>query len=262
MSGPIERRKSLHQQLQENEQRIVALQEQLVATQKLSTLGTMACLIAHEFNNILVPMINYAELALKNHEDMDLMRQALEKTIKHGNRAALIIQSMMSLVQNQTNNREQVKLADVIEECFQCLARDFTKDNIKVEISVPENLLIYALPGQLQQVLLNLIINARQAMLDAGGNLTIKAWRLNDHQVGIQVGDTGCGIEPHIINRIFEPFFSTKRQVKMQDQQGAGLGLSVCKNIVEAHGGTISVQSRPRAGALFTIILPVGAPDE
>jgi signal transduction histidine kinase len=256
LTGPIKRRQNLHQQLQENEQHIHDLQDQIITTQKLSTLGTMACLIAHEFNNILTPMINYAQLALENDDDIDLMRKALNKTIRHGNRAALIIQSMLGLVRDQTKNREQVKLAHVIEESFQCLARDFDKDRIKVVIDVPENLTVSAVPGQLQQVLLNLIINARQAMLVSGGTLTIKAAPADDKNVHIQVSDSGSGIEPEIVDKIFEPFFSTKLQAKLPDQQGTGLGLSVCKSIIEAHGGTISVQSRPPQGTSFVISLP------
>ena len=109
MSGLIKQRQNLHQQLRENEDRITNLEQQIQATQKLATLGTMACLVAHEFNNILTPMINYAELALKNQEDVGLMRKALEKTIQHGNRASLVIQSMLGLVRDQTQIKNWIR---------------------------------------------------------------------------------------------------------------------------------------------------------
>ncbi len=256
MSGLIKQRQNLHQQLRENENRITTLEQQIQATQKLATLGTMACLVAHEFNNILAPMINYAELALKHQEDVDLMRKALEKTIQHGNRASLVIQSMLGLVRDQTRIRDWVRLKEVVEDSFQCLARDFQKDNITVELALPDDFQVYVVPSQLQQVLLNLIINARQAMVGRGGILKIEAGSQDDGSTWIRVIDTGCGIEPELLDKIFEPFFTTKNKAEKPDQQGTGLGLLICKDIIESHGGKITVQSTPGLGATFCIELP------
>jgi two-component system, NtrC family, sensor kinase len=256
LPGPIKQRYQLHQQLRENEHRLRLLEQQIQAVHKLASLGTAACLAAHEFNNILMPMINYAELALKNQDDVPLMRKALEKTVKHGNRAALIIQSMLGLVRNQDQQIRTGRLLPLVEECFQCLARDFQKDQIRVVLKIPEDLEVTAVPPQLQQVLLNLIINARQAMLERGGTLTISARYLDDVQVEIAVNDSGHGIPPDIIGRIFEPFFSTKTGDSSGDSKGTGLGLSVCKNIIQAHDGEISVQSTPGQSTSFTLRLP------
>jgi len=256
LPGTIRQRRNLHQQVRENEDRIKNLEDQVVVTQKLATLGTMACLVAHEFNNILTPMINYAELALKHQDDTALMRRALEKTIHHGNRAALVIQSMLGLVRDQGKKKQATPLAPLVKECFQCLARDFAKDRITVKMDIPEDLCLFVAPGQMQQVLLNLIINARQAMLDRGGSLTIRARTQGEGNVQIQVVDTGCGITPEIMNRIFEPFFTTKTGAARPDQQGTGLGLMVCRSIVEAHMGAITAASQPGQGATFTISLP------
>lgn len=256
MTTPIQRRHTLHQQLRDNEAHINTLEEQLLTAQKLAAIGTMACLVAHEFNNILVPMINYAELALKHEDDAALMRKALEKTIKHGNRAALIIQSMLGMVRDQNQSRQQVKLVPIVNDCFTTLARDLKKDRINVEINIPADLTVYTVPGQLQQVLLNLIINARQSMLDSGGTLTIEAADTGAGAVQITVADSGCGIETALIDKIFEPFFSTKTDADKPDQKGTGLGLSVSKNIIEAQGGTIEVCSQPSEGTTFIIKLP------
>jgi len=241
--------------MQENAEHISVLEEQVASAQKLASLGTMACLAAHEFNNILVPMINYAELALKHKDDIELMRKALEKTIKHGNRAAMIIQSMLGMVRDQTQSLQEVKVIDLVNDCFQVLARDLSKDRINVKIDIPNDLILSTRPNQMQQVLLNLIINARQAMLDTGGILTLSAEKHNK-TMQITVRDTGSGIETTRIDQIFDPFYSTKTQTDTPDKQGTGLGLTVCRNIIEALSGTISVESQPGNGAIFTIILP------
>lgn len=252
----IKQRQNIHLRLRENEDRIVSLEKQLQATQKLSLIGTTACLAAHEFNNMLALMINYSELALKHEDDVALMRKALEKVIKHGNNAALIVQSMLGQVRNQSQQCETVRITFLVRECFQSLARDFRKDNIEVKITVPEDLRLSVVRGQIQQVLLNLMINARQAMLPRGGTLTIDGQYRADEIVLIKITDTGCGIEPEKIARIFEPFFSTKTNEVNPDMRGTGLGLSVCKDIIESHDGTIEVESELDRGTTFTIALP------
>jgi len=256
LANLIEQRQAIHLRLSENEARIDALQEQLMAAQKLATMGTMACLVAHEFNNILLPMINYAELALRHQDDIKLMRKALTKTIKHGNRAAAVVQSMLGLVRNQAKDFQNVPLATMVAECFSSLARDFAKDKITVKINISDDLKVQVIPSQMQQVLVNLIVNARQAMLETGGILTIEARRKDDAGVQIEISDTGCGIESSVVDKIFEPFFSTKTNASRPDQQGTGLGLSICKDIIENHNGSIKVSSQPKQGTRFTITLP------
>lgn len=251
----IQKRQTIHRQLRENEDRISHLEKQLQATQKLATLGTMSCLVAHEFNNLLQSIINYANLALQSQNDISLMHKALEKTVKNGNHAATIIRNMLGVAGSQSEEPHNISLKQLVEECFQCLGRDPAKDRISVNINIPNELRITTIAGQLQQVLLNLIINARQAMLKRGGTLTITAQHINQI-TEINVSDTGCGISPELVDRIFEPFFSTKTEADTPDRQGCGLGLSVCKNIVESQGGTISVASQPNKGTTFSISLP------
>lgn len=255
-AGPIKRRQSMHRQLRQSEYRISLMNEQIEAAQKLASLGTMACLIAHEFNNILVPIINYAELALQNAEDLPLSQKALAKAVKHGNRAKTIIDSMLGMATDQRQKWEKVRLAGLVEECFHCVARDFAKDGITVVVDIQPEMELYAVPGQLQQVLLNLIINARQALVDHGGKLSIRASDDGEGFVKITVADTGCGIEAGLIEKIFEPFVSTKTLADRPDRRGAGLGLSVCKGIIEAHQGNIEVASKPGEGTTFTVTLP------
>ena len=255
-TATIQQRKTIHRQLQDNQTHIKNLEHQIEATQKLASLGTMACLIAHEFNNLLAPMITYSELALKNPHDAPLTQKALQKNIKNAHRAADIVGSMLGMVREHLTDEEPAELATVVHECFQCLARDFSRDRISVKLDIPENLVPAIASNQLQQVLLNLIINARQAMLGHGGMLTISGHLSDQRTVEITVADTGCGIEPETVDHIFEPFFSTKTQAKRPEEQGTGLGLAVCRNIIEAHQGQISVQSQPGNSTTFTIRLP------
>lgn len=262
MSGLIKQRLALHQQLEFNEQRIELLEEQIRATQKMASLGTMISVVAHEFNNILVPMINYSELALNHPNDIDLMRKALTKTVTHGNRASAMIKSMLGLVRAQDDNYETVPLTEIVDECFQCLTRDLTRDRIQIARDIPADLRVYVIPGQLLQVLFNLVINARQAMLERGGQLKISAQTDEQQTTTIEVSDTGCGIEPDIIDHIFEPFVSTKTNTDNPKQKGTGLGLMICREIIEAHQGQISVSSQPRMGTTFTILLPPPPPGE
>ena len=252
----IQQRKTIHRQLQDNQTHIKDLEQQIKATQKLASLGTMACLIAHEFNNLLAPMITYSELALKNPHDVPLAHKALQKNVKNAQRAALIVRSMLGMVREHLEDDEPADLATIVHECFQCLARDFTKDGISVKLDIPEDLVPAIASNQLQQVLLNLIINARQAMLHRGGMLTIRGRLPEQRTVEITVADTGCGIEPDTIDHIFEAFFSTKTQATRPEEQGTGLGLSVCQNIVEAHHGQITVDSQLGSSTTFTILLP------
>ena len=115
---------------------------------------------------------------------------------------------------------------------------------------------VTAVKGQLHQVILNLIINARQAMLERGGKLTIEAGPQSDGKFEIKITDTGCGIPPENLNKIVDPFFTTKTDSPDPDKMGTGLGLLACSNIIENHGGTISVISEPGCGSTFTIMLP------
>ncbi len=256
MTSLIQQRQNIHQQLRDNEEKIDQLQVQMVTIQRLASMGTMSCIAAHEFNNLLVPIINYSELALKHPEDTKLVCKTLEKVIEHGNRAAVIIERMLGIASNNDKDLGKVNLAELIEDCFLAIARDMSKDNITVNNQVDKNLTVTAVKGQLHQVILNLLINARQAMLERGGTLTIEAGFKSENWLEIKITDTGCGIPPENLMKIFDPFFTTKKNGSDSDKQGTGLGLLVCANIIESHGGTITATSEPGQGSTFTITLP------
>lgn len=163
---------------------------------------------------------------------------------------------MLALANGESREKKDTKLITLVEEIFTCLCRDFAKDSITVQIQVPEDLTVWAVPVEIQQVLMNLILNARDAMLPRGGILTIKAQDSVD-AVKIEVADTGCGIEPADLNNIFELFFTTKPDKKSPSQNlGSGIGLAFCKKIIDAHQGHISVESKPAKGTTLEITLP------
>jgi len=256
LASIIGKRLSLHQQLTNQQQENDALQGQVAHLQALANIGTVSYMIAHEINNLLTPISSYASLALKNPDDKALAEKVLQKTVKNCERASKIMESMLALANGEKQQKKKVQLTTLIEDIFSCLCRDFGKDGITVEIQIPQGLSVWAVPVQIQQVLMNLILNARDAMLLKGGVLSIKAIEQSDI-VQIEVADTGCGIEPANLKNIFKSFFTTKTDANSPSQySGSGLGLAFCKKVIDAHNGLISVESEPGRGSTFKIILP------
>jgi two-component system NtrC family sensor kinase len=256
LTSMIEKRLSLHQRLVQQEEENSALKDQNTQLQALATLGSATCMIAHEINNLLTPLVNYAALAVQNPADKELAGKALEKTVHNCQRAAQIMQSMLAMANGRKQQREDVAVKTLVEGVFTCLCRDFKKDDITVEIQVPQSLQVSCIPVQIQQVLMNLILNAREAMLPDGGLLKVTA-ASNTHCIEMTVRDTGRGITPENLRNIFRPFFTTKMgQDRPADGSGSGVGLAFCRRIIDAHDGEIAVESAPGQGTVFTIRLP------
>lgn len=253
MASIIQKRRSLPNQLNLKQRENDALKSQITRLQALANLGTATCMIAHELNNLLTPLENYATLAQNNPNDRTLVNKALEKTAKNSKRASGIMQSMLALANGENIKKKYCPLKNLVEDIFDSIVRDFGKDNININIDIPPEMKVFAVPVEIQQVLMNLIFNARDAMMPNGGSLTVSAREKNSRTV-IKVKDTGCGIEPRKLNKIFEPFFSTKNH--HSTKLGSGLGLAFCKKIVDAYGGSINVDSQTQKGTAFTIILP------
>lgn len=256
MTSIIEKRLCLHRELADQRARNSALQQELAQIEALANIGTASYMIAHEINNLLTPPASYAALALRNRADASLAEKALRKTVQNCERATKVMESMLAMANGQVQQKKEVPLASLVEEVFDCLCRDFAKDGITVEVRIPEDLVVWAVPVQIQQVLMNLILNARDAMLPRGGILTIKA-RESAENVHIEVVDTGSGIEPGDLENIFNSFFTTKtNEGSKSTYSGCGLGLAFCRKIAEAHEGCISVESKPSEGSTFKISLP------
>lgn len=257
MTSIIEKRLSLHQCLAQKEEENRALKSQNMQLQALANLGSATCMIAHEINNLLTPLANYAALATQNPEDRKLAEKALDKTVRNCQRAAKIMQSMLAMANGQKQQRESISVKALVEEVFTCLCRDFSKDSIRVLIQVEDQLQVSCVPVQIQQVLMNLILNARDAMLPGGGTLRVSA-AANAEHIDLAVSDTGTGITPENLRNIFRPFFTTKtgRDRPAGSNSGSGVGLAFCRRIVDAHGGEITVQSQIGQGSTFTVRLP------
>ena len=232
------------------------LRQQLLQAQKLSSVGAIASSVAHEFNNILTTIINYARLGLRNPQDEASRTQALEKILKGSQRAATVIASMLGFARNGSNQRQDTDLAALIDELLILTEKDLSKHRIHVDKKYHGRPRAFVVPSQIEQVLLNLIINARQAM-PRGGHLRLEV-RENVEQalVEIKVGDTGHGIPPDRLRMIFEPFFTTN-EPDGDGHGGTGLGLSVCRQIIEQHQGRIRVESLVGKGSTFTLKLPI-----
>jgi signal transduction histidine kinase len=244
------------------EEQIQSLKEQLTESQRLATIGTIAAVIAHEFNNILTPIVSYSQFALKNAEsetpDLDLLRKALAKAMNGSSKAGRICASMLGLARGESVFGN-VRIQTLVDETLAVMARDPQKDGIALRIQIEPELSVTGDPVQLEQVLLNLLINARQAMLGKGGAITIKAQRLEDGETRLQVIDTGPGIPARLLSKIFQPFFTTKSTARRGEAKGTGLGLAICKDIIEHHKGRIQVQSEVGKGTTFSIHLPKAA---
>lgn len=232
------------------------LREQLLRAQRLSSVGTLASSVAHEFNNILTTIINYAKQGLRADASDASRVHALEKILKGGQRAAVIINSMLGFARNHSAKREMTDLAELVEEVLVLTDKDLRKHQIQVETRFHGRPSAPVVRGQIEQILINLIINARQAM-PRGGRLCIEVLENEKSQLAeIRVNDTGVGILPDKLRMIFEPFFTTKDPDE-HGHGGSGLGLSVCRQIIEQHQGRIRVESFPGKGSKFIVKLPM-----
>jgi signal transduction histidine kinase len=241
---------------------VAALRRQLLEAQKAATLGELLGTTTHEFNNALTTILNYARLGLR-HRDQPTRDKALERILSAGTRAAKITASVLGMARGGTARLEPVNLEVLVEDVLVLLEREMTKYRVQVEREFAPVPRVSANPGQLQQVLLNLLVNARQAMPQGGRLILRLAHDALLGSVDLMVRDTGCGMTPEVMRRMFEPHFSTKAGPDETGKGGSGLGLTACREIIEAHRGRIRVESAPGKGTAITIRLPAlraGAP--
>jgi two-component system NtrC family sensor kinase len=229
-----------------------------VHSEKLASLGVLAGGVAHEINNPLMVILGRTELMLMNQDLADVMKKDLETICNETQRIGNIVQNLLAFARKSRQEKiEPVQINDVLLRTLMLSEHQLTVGNVKVikelDSSLPR---IEANAGQLQQVFMNLLINAHHAMPE-GGDLVVRTGQVPDERVFIEIGDTGSGIAEEDVNRIFDPFFTTKEEGK-----GTGLGLAVSRNIIEGHGGEIGVQSATGVGTTFRVILPRVAPAE
>jgi signal transduction histidine kinase len=235
----------------EAEEEKAQLQDQLRHADRLATIGQLAAGAAHEINEPLGSVLGFAELAKNCPALPDQAEEDLEKIINAALHAREVIRKLMIFARQMPTRKTVLNLNEVIAQGLSFLETRIAQGGIELVRAMQENLPeIEADPDQIQQVLVNLAVNAIQAMPD-GGTLTIQT-AAKDEVVSIIIEDSGTGMNEEVLEQIFNPFFTTKGVA-----QGTGLGLSVVHGIVTSHGGKVLVESDPGKGSRFEVLLPV-----
>ncbi len=244
----------------------VRLETMLMQAQKMEAIGTLAGGIAHDFNNILGGIVGYAQLAEYEVPPESKTYGYIQHVLQASYRARDLVKQILSFSRQSDREKKPFRLDMIVKEVVKLLRASIpTTIDISVDIR-NEPLVIIGDPTQIHQVIMNLCTNARQAMGDHPGKLTLLVERINSllevqrlaldliegAYVKLAVSDTGCGMSPNVMERIFDPYFTTKGK-----GEGTGLGLSVVHKIIKNHGGAIEVNSSPGEGASFRIFLPL-----
>ena len=240
------------------------LRRQLFQSQKMESIGRLAGGVAHDLNNLLVPILGYAEMMSEDLHSEDPKREQADQIVEAGRRASDLLRQLLAFSRKQKLSLAVIDINTLLKN-FEGLLRRTLREDIIMRLALGHDLpAIRGDKGQLEQVLMNLVVNAQDAMAD-GGTLVIEtapvtllrpespSWESfspGEH-VRIRISDTGIGMAPELVERIFEPFFTTKPV-----DQGTGLGLSTVHGIIVQHGGAISVSSEPGQGTVFQILLP------
>jgi two-component system NtrC family sensor kinase len=250
---------SLEQQVQERTAALERAQAQLMQTEKLSSLGRLSASIAHEINNPLAGILTYAKLLLKMLEKDDgggmpreRMLDRLRLIERETQRCSVIVRGLLDFARERPLSLLAVDVTAAVNEALLLVRNQFGLQNITIDVETAEVPLVEADLGQLRQALLNVLINACEAM-PGGGTLTVRTRRGETGGVLVTVSDTGVGIAPDDLRRVLDPFFTTK-------EMGTGLGLSVVYGIVERHGGTLHIDSTVGVGTTVTLTLPASQP--
>ncbi|MBF0497728.1 MAG: PAS domain S-box protein [Deltaproteobacteria bacterium] len=245
----------------------VRLERQLRQAQKMEAIGTLAGGIAHDFNNILTAIIGYTEMAFQGTPPESLVRRDLDHVLKAGHRATELVRQILAFSRRSEQERQPVEVAPIVKEALKLLRASLptTIDVYQHTVISDKGGVVLADPTQIHQVLMNLCTNAADAMRDQGGILEVSLVEtiVNDHEteaspdlkegryLRLTVSDTGHGMDRQAMERIFDPFYTTKAPGK-----GTGMGLAVVHGIVKSHGGTITVASEPEKGTTFNVLLP------
>ncbi len=235
---------------------LLAAQAELAHAARVATLGELTASIAHEVNQPLAAIVTSGEAGLRwlrrDVPDLKEVANAIGHVVAEGRRASEIVARIRAFLTKKPPQRDTLQVSEIIEEAARLVARELAMDNIVLTIETEHDL--PAIQGdriQLQQVLINLLVNASQAMSGQSGPriITLRAGATADGDLSVTVRDTGPGIAPDDLPRLFAPFFTTK-------PGGMGMGLAICRTTVEAHGGNLSAESAPGSGTTFRLTLP------
>jgi len=232
-----------------------SLRAQLMQAQKMGSVGSLASSITHEFNNILTTVINYAKMGLR-HQNEETREKAFNKILAAGQRASKITTGLLSYARSGGDQREPTDLVELVQDVLVLVEKDLQTHRVRLQTHVEGQPVAEVNANQIQQVLLNMIINARQAM-EGGGRLDIGIRANNEANCAeISIRDTGQGIPGDQLRKIFDQFYTTKT-ADAQGQGGTGLGLALARDVIESHNGRLRVDSAVGKGTTFTLKLPL-----
>ncbi len=233
-------------------QRLVAMQQGLIQSERLISMGKLAAGVAHEINNPLTGILSYAEDLLAGAEPGDPRRKDYEVIVREALRCRQIVRSLLNFARQDSPTRVRTHPRNLVDRALDVVARQAAFRNIHFACEIEDDLpVIEGDPTQIQQVLVNLIVNAQEAMPEGGRIVLAVHCREDGSMVEFSVADEGGGVPPEIRGRIFDPFFSTK------GGKTDGLGLSICLSIVQSHGGTIDLDSEVGRGTTFRFAIPI-----
>ncbi|TKJ30998.1 MAG: hypothetical protein CEE40_02790 [Chloroflexi bacterium B3_Chlor] len=246
---------TLYDELRKNMEDLKLSQKELIESSRLAAVGTLAAGVAHEFNNLLAAISGHTELSLVS-DDMDEIKRALGVVMESVDRAKRITANLLTFARRRESKMEVADMNQALENALQLVERDLQKSNIEVIRKFSAIPPVVCDTSQISQVCLNLLTNARDAMVPDGGTLTIEI-RQDGDDVVIAFTDTGSGVPDHILDELFQPFVTTKGPLGGGEMAGSGLGLSVSYGIVKNHGGAIEVVTEGDKGSTFTVRLPI-----
>jgi PAS domain S-box-containing protein len=229
------------------------MQSRLFHSERLAALGQMVSSVAHELNNALTSIIGYAQLVQRRTRGFEWEAEG-GHILAEAERAKRIARNLLLFARGSKSERGPVDLNEIVERTVEMRAYELRLENIRVELDLHEQLPQAKADGaQIQQALLNLVVNAEQAIRQTkeSGHIWIRTRQIPENRIVLEVADDGPGVPPEVILRIFDPFFTTKPA-----GVGTGLGLSILYGIMRQHGGEVSVENRPGGGAVFTLELP------
>jgi two-component system NtrC family sensor kinase len=232
--------------------------QKIMASERLALIGQLSANVAHELNNPLTGIVTYSHLILENTDCDDPHKKSLEKIVGQATRCRDIIRGLLDFSRQRKPDKILSNINTVMEQCLSFVENQALFLNIEIQKNIQEDLPMVVIdPSQIERVIMNIIINAAEAMDDEGQLILSSRSSIDQDLVILEFKDTGPGISEENIDKIFDPFFTTK-----DVGHGTGLGLAISYGVVKAHNGTISVDSEPGKGTTFTVRLPVKAIDE
>lgn len=259
LNGSRTRADTLHDELTLAKEHAARLEQSLVGAQRLTTIGHVAAQMAHEFKNILMIIMGHAEWAL-SEKDAELVSRALETAVASSQRGADVVKGLLSYAKGRQIKSKLIPADRLVDRALDLIAWSLPKCHVQLVRDYESNAYVRVVPVRMDQVFLNLVLNARHAMDPDGGRLVVSVRPAEtEGYVAFSVQDTGHGILNEHLEQIFDPFFTTRPRPDGAGSAdwGTGLGLPVSRNLVRQAGGEIHVESTPGKGSTFTVLLPV-----